>query len=389
MSKGHLLTAREAAAELGVTLPTLYAYVSRGLLRSVEDVGSRNKRYAWEDIERLRQRQTLKRSPREAVESALSWGISTVPSSLTLIEDGRLYYRGHDAIELSRARTFAEVAGLLWTGEFATSISLEGPLPSRAEALLKSLTGMSPIGMMGTILPVIGEDDLSTLDTRPNVTLRTGQRLVAALFRAAGSTSGSSALAASWGIPEETLQAALIICADHELNASSFTARCVASTGAALPACLSGGLAALSGPKHGRSSENAFALLHEVSASGSALNVLSSRMRRGEAIHGFGHRLYPNGDPRGTRLLEMLSEFGSERLLTVRAVADAAFEIVGEKPNIDFGLASLAYVLDLPDHVPLTIFALGRSVGWIAHAREEYERNALIRPRAKYLGPRP
>jgi citrate synthase len=117
--------------------------------------------------------------------------------------------------------------------------------------------------------------------------------------------------------------------------------------------------------------------------------AISDRLRRGEAIEGFGHRLYPRGDPRAAILLEMLgSRFGKSReLRLMRDIASAVEEILGEKPTIDFALVALSRVLSLPDGSPLALFALGRTMGWIAHALEQYQLGSMIRPRAKYVGP--
>lgn len=392
MSKTQHLTAREAADLLGISLPTLYAYVSRGQLRSIEgDTRRRTKRYAWDDVERLRQRQTLKRAPQGAVEGALSWGLPLVPSSISLISDGRLFYRGEDAVELSRTRTFEEVTHLLWTGEIRSGLFESGrETPPRVRRLVASLGPVHPVTAIALSLPLIGEDDPAAYDTRPAATPKMGATLIRALFETAGGGPTVEHLARAWGVPQAiaALEAVLVLCADHELNASSFTARCVASTGAGLPACLSGGLAALTGPKHGRSAESAAAMLREVPSAHEATDAIARRLRRGDGVPGFGHPLYPGGDPRGRRMMEIVRELTptSERLAIVLAVEAAAHQVLDEAPTIDFGLASLGFLLGLPEHVPLTLFALGRSAGWIAHAMEEYERGVLIRPRARYAG---
>jgi citrate synthase len=188
------------------------------------------------------------------------------------------------------------------------------------------------------------------------------------------------AWAADW------LNMALVLCADHELNVSSFTARCVASAGATPYGVVLAGLAALQGSKHGGHTERVEALLRE--AEGGAETAVVSRMRRGESIPGFGHRLYPDGDPRGRLLLETVqARLGEQPVVKLaQALETAVFQTTGQLPTIDLGLVVMAQALGLPPGTALTLFALGRTVGWIGHAIEQYALDQLIRPRARYVG---
>ncbi len=182
----------------------------------------------------------------------------------------------------------------------------------------------------------------------------------------------------------DLVRAALVLLADHELNASTFAARVVASTGASLSACVSAGLAALSGPLHGGATALAEALLDEVARTGDARAVVEARLNRGERIPAFGHPLYPDRDPRAEFLLHRLPDD------TIRSALVAAVDgIVGQPPNVDFALASLRRTLDLPPGSGLALFAVARTVGWIAHALEQNTEKKLIRPRAEYVGIRP
>jgi citrate synthase len=179
-----------------------------------------------------------------------------------------------------------------------------------------------------------------------------------------------------------------VLCADHELNVSSFTARCVASAGSHPYAVVVAGLAALEGPKHGGAGARVEAMLDALRNAASLRTALAARLRRGERIEGFGHPLYPDGDPRARLLLDLIRESyaRSPEYRFVTAFARTATQITSEHPNIDFGLAALARVLRLPPGAPLTLFAIGRTVGWIGHALEQYATGELIRPRAKYVG---
>ena len=185
------------------------------------------------------------------------------------------------------------------------------------------------------------------------------------------------------------LDAALVFCADHELPVSTFAARCVASSGATPYAVVQAGLAALGGTRHGGQTELAGVFLDEVAASGDARKVIAGRLRRGDGLPGFGHPLYPEGDPRGAGLLRISAEAmpGSPAVGLAGAVVEEVWELTGERPTVDLALAIVARALGLPSGGAVALFAVGRTVGWIGHAIEQYPGNTLIRPRARYVGP--
>lgn len=391
----RFLTAQEAAAELGVSLATLYAYASRGMLRSEPVPGEpRARRYPREDVLRLREKKELRKEPEKAAPKALSWGMPVLESALTLIQDGRLYYRGRDAVALARTSTVEEVAALLWNGD-AGRLFAEGP-PRITWHLPEGLT---PIERCQVAIPLAGAADLAAWDLRPAAVAATGARILCLMAEtAAGAPSLPSiaaTLQAGWapGRPEVAgpIGAALILAADHELNVSAFTARCVASANGSPWDVVSAGLAALKGSRHGGHTERVEALFREAGTAAGARRVLADRLRRGEPIPGCGHSLYPDGDPRGTALLEMAREIapGSPAVDCALALADAYRELIHEHPTIDHGLVALSRALDLPQHTPLALFALGRAIGWIGHAIEQYGANKLIRPRAAYVGETP
>lgn len=401
MADERYLTAQQAARRLGVSLQTLYAYVSRGLLRSEPAaVGSRARRYPRQDVARLQQRREMRRNPEQAVPKALHWGMPVLESAITLVADGRLYYRGHDAITLARDWSLEKVAALIWTGESENAAQLFSA-PAVAPPALAALTD----GEAGLIercqaaLPLCGATDLASFDLRPAAVAASGARIFRLLVGlAAGRPAAGevgAALAASWapthGDAAAALRTALILCADHELNVSAFTVRCVASAGAAPYDVVAAGLAALKGGHHGGHTARVEALLREVATPRAAHRALADRLRRGETIPGFGHPLYPAGDPRGKALLDLAAEVApdSSELALVRAVIDAGHDLVGEYPTLDVGLVALARALALPPSSPLALFALGRTIGWVGHAIEQYARGRLIRPRAHYVGPHP
>jgi citrate synthase len=209
------------------------------------------------------------------------------------------------------------------------------------------------------------------------------------------SDSIATVLQAGWapGRPEVAgpIGAALILAADHELNVSAFTARCVASANGSPWDVVSAGLAALKGSRHGGHTERVEALFREAGTAEGARRVLADRLRRGEPIPGCGHSLYPDGDPRGAALLAMAVEIapGAPQVELALAMASAYRDLIHEHPTIDHGLVALSRALGLPDHTPLALFALGRTIGWIGHAIEQYAANKMIRPRAAYVGEMP
>lgn len=398
------MTAQDAAAELGVTLATLYAYASRGLLHSEPVPGEpRARRYPREDVLRLKERKELRKEPERAVPKALSWGIPVLESAITLVEGGRLYYRGRDAVALARSQSVEEVAALIWIGNLEDAAGLfAGPapeLPAAARSFLKK-TDLSPVERCQVILPLAGAGDAAAWDLRPASVAATGSRILRLLARVAAGGSGSGkgvaeTLQKGWapGRPEAIgpITAALILTADHELNVSAFTARCVASAAAAPYDVVTAALAALKGARHGGHTQRMEAIFREAGTAERARQTLVDRLRRGEEIPGTGHSLYPEGDPRGKALLALAAEVapGSPAVALAQALAEAVRELLGEHPNLDFGLVALARALELPRDTPLALFALGRTIGWIGHAIEEYAANRLIRPRAAYVGEAP
>lgn len=371
INKSMYLTAQEASERLGVSLSTLYSYVSRGMLRSEPAEDSRSRRYRAADVEALLGRKTERRTPEKLLETALHWGGPVCDSALTLIDEGRLFYRGQDAVRLAREATLEEVARLLWEG-FPT---VE---PVAVEAL-----ALEPFAAFQVAVPTVGARDVAAFDLRPEAVRRTGARLLRVLTAVISPAGGrvAPALAAAWAPGEvRLLEAALILCADHELNVSAFTARCVASAGANPYAVVSAALAALGGHRHGGLTRRVEALFEEASRT-SARQALEGRLLRGEEVPGFGHRLYPQGDPRGACLLELLAADG-----VARELQEVGEELLRERPTVDFGLVALARALKLPPGAPLALFALGRTVGWLAHALEQYADGRLIRPRSRYVG---
>jgi citrate synthase len=386
------IDAREATRLLGVSRATLYAYVSRGFVRSEPVPGkTRERRYAREDVERLRSRAEERRNPEKAAEHALRWGVPVLESSITLVADGKLYYRGHDVVELAHTRSLEEVAALVWTGSFDADI-FDTPLHVVGGGSAHDLPFVS---RAQSILPLVAARDPLSFDLRPKAVAQSGWRIINLLTSVAAESQDleptiEETLARTWAPKQkraaELIRAALIVCADHELNVSAFTARCVASAGSNPYSVVVAGLAALEGTKHGGATARVEALFDELRRARDLRRALAERLRRGEPIEGFGHPLYPDGDPRARLLLEMLPK--SKELTFARSLHTAAAAVLGEEPTVDFALVAFARALGLPRGAAITLFAIGRTIGWIAHAIEQYEQNVMIRPRARYVGPR-
>jgi citrate synthase len=385
-----LLTARQAADRLGIKLDTLYAYVSRGRLRSVMVPGTRERRYRGEDVEALLDARSGPRLPHTADPQAL---MPVIGSSICLIENGRFFYRGQDAVRLSETAMLEDIMRLLWLDEASTEPAGAGE-PGRSSG---ATPGSGLIERCQIRLAALADEDLPAFDpTRFRVT-RTGRRILHELAACIAHTRPSPdpihrRVAVAWRLSEagtDLLRRCLVLIADHELNPSTFVARCVASTGATPYAVVGAALSALSGRLHGGETERAEGLFRELLEGDDPMAIMAGRLARGERIPGFGQPLYPEGDPRATAILAALTQAAPEARVMAEKAAEAGLRLIGRHPNVDFALAAAAIGLGLPRSSALGIFIIGRVVGWIAHAVEQYESGILVRPRARYLGPPP
>ena len=377
--------------------------MSRGLIRSeTGDQRRRTRQYYREDIERLRHQKEVRAHPEAAAGQALRAGDPVLESALSRIDDDDLYYRGISVGELARESTAEEVAALLWTGDrslpiegFAGEVRLEGVSPG----LSAELAPLSAVERMQALLPVIGSADPAAYATAPPHIHRCGARILRLMTLVAAGRAQTGhpiarTLQSAWlpGRPETTrlMEAALILCADHELNVSTFTCRTVASSGASLYAVVTAGLSALQGPRHGGSTGRLEALWDEAEANGAG-ETIASRLRRGDAIEGFGHVVYRGVDPRAKILMGLLEEAVPDalELRTARELIEEVGKRTGLSHNVDLALVALRRALGLEKGTALMLFCLGRTIGWIAHAIEQYQTGRLIRPRARYTGPDP
>lgn len=416
-SQDEFLSAVEAAALLDVKLPTLYAYTSRGLIRSVPGDRGRAKRYRRADLERLRARRDARSGHGPVAAGALRWGEPVLDSSITALSPERgPIYRGRAAVDLAAAdQRFESVAELLWTGVLEDSARetverityLWGPrglgipletLPS----LLPEPT--SPLPALSLLVPLLAARDPGRFVKRPDAVVPRARALIVRMAGALGLARGSAGLAAALaaeGVAEtlaaglragrgeegvRALNRALILVADHELNASTFTARVAASAGADIYACVQAALATLSGPRHGGASARIEALVSEIGGPEETERVVNERAGRGEPVEGFGHPMYPDGDPRAAMLLDLAAELapGAADVQTCLSLVDVVTRGGGGGATLEMGLVALSAALELPPGSASGIFAVGRAAGWVAHALEHYEAGYLLRPRARY-----
>ena len=395
--EGLYLNARQAAAELSISPATLYAYVSRGLIRSEPVPGSRAKRYRAEDVRSLREHRAPPEEKAHSGGSPLQWGAPLFDSEISLISEGELYYRGVPVSELMRTATFENVATLLWDQRDGAAFSIENVpvVDPIVEAVRGATNDSHPLDRIMSTLAVAASADAQTYNQTEEGLAATGARIVR-LVTAIVSGGVPDALpvhehlADHWGVPRaqaHLLRMALVLIADHELNASSFTVRCAVSTGSNLYEGVVAGTAALKGPRHGGASGRASAQLNMFKAEDREAQ-LRQNLELGMKLAGFGHLLYRNGDPRARFLLGELAK-NEEWVDLAVVVPTQVLAISGEHANIDFALAVLCDVLNLPAHAAMSLFALGRTAGWIAHAMEQKRSGQFIRPRARYVGPAP
>lgn len=383
-------SAKEASERLGVSRNTLYAYVSRGLIRS-EPVSpaAKTSRYHTLDVDRMATRSELHKSPAKALQGSTDWGAPILESEITLIGDETFYYRGHSVPQLAAESTFEKVASLLWNSPLAVPAP---PLGTWVETFIKQNKANLPVDRFLQLLSLLNKQDVAAFRFTPEATISAGTTMINSFLRimtGTWPTGGIAAhLAATWGVESSyapLLDSALILVADHELNISSFTARCAASAGCSPYAAVAAATHAFFGRRHGGNTERIRGLLDEASGRGSLYEVIASRVKRGDPVPGFGHRLY-NTDPRSRFLLPRLPDrngFISQALEASSTLLNGAY------PTVDFALVVQEKELTLPEQSGTNLFYLGRLAGLTAHIMEQYAQNQPIRPRARYVGVQP
>ena len=315
----------------------------------------------------------------------------------TITEDGPIY-RGVNCVDLAEKDTLEHAATLLWDVTVVDPFAPDNcpHVSDDMRTIAEAARRAAPIDRAIAVLALAASADPRAFTRAADGRAMVGARILRLLVATMLNTEASAdplhlQIARAWAGDNkhapDLIRRALVLLADHELNASTFTARCAASTGLNLYDAIIAGLAALKGPKHGGAGVLASRLVktlidHDVEP------VIRERVALGERFAGFGHGVYKRGDPRAQSLLDALARAGAPRKFT-REVPERIAEATGEFVNIDYALAVLAHSLRLPSGSELALFAMARSVGWIAHASEQLQHGKLIRPRARYVGPAP
>lgn len=423
----QMVTAAEAADTLGVKLGTLYAYVSRGWLKSYRRRIGRQALYRRSDIEALRGVIAPERGRRgRSLPDASSWvtvaqpksveegapGVIVAESAVSSIIDGRLAYRGYPIEQVVENASFEDVCLLLWSGEIA-------PVEAVAELQAEIANAETPV-QVASALEAVGEDSPPLLRLAaimpalaawehlegPRSPLERAKLIVSCLPLALPRRSGHDRVRADRGMAArllatvagtraddweiEALDRVLVACAEHELNASTFAARVVASTGADLFASVLAALCSLSGPIHGGACDRIEDMFARIATGAKVADSLDAIAKENRLPPGFGHAIYPNGDPRAALLRRHAAAIahhkGGRFLETALKIEEAVWKRARLRPNLDFYLTVSVRMMGFPRGLAAAIFGVGRSAGWIAHALEQYADNRLIRPRMRYRG---
>jgi citrate synthase len=341
-------------------------------------------------------------------------------------DKGVLAYQGYDIHDLAAHATFEETCYLLWhgrlpnraeLGDLQTQLSHSRQLPEPIVRLMKQLPPTDGMDALRTLTSALGHYDPDADDRSQQASYRKAVRL----------TGQISALVATWGrmangggpiqadpalshaanflyqltgnrpnaLSTRAFDIALILHADHELNASTFAARVAAATLTDMHSAITGAIGALKGPLHGGANADVMRMLLEIGQDAAPERIddyVRAKLARKEKIPGFGHRVYRTEDPRATHLRRMSKEIGEKAGNTKWFEMSQRIEriVTGEKklyPNVDFYSASTYYMLGIAIDLFTPIFAVSRISGWSAHVLEQYANNRLIRPRADYIGP--
>jgi len=389
------LSANEAAAELSISPATLYAYVSRGLVRSEPaEEGSRARRYRAEDVRSLKNR----RAPMAEGQGLKAADLPVLNSAVSTITLDGPIYRGVKATELSETATFEQAATLLWDSK-ASDPFAKSNMPVISPAMRKILDATKDAPAIDRTIAVLSqaaEADPRAYNSTGEGRAATGARIVRLVAAAVLQTEPSTdplhkQIARAWAPrhkhAEDLIRRALVLLADHELNASTFTVRCAVSTGISLYDAMIAGLVALKGPKHGGVGPLASKLVDQL-LSGDIASLVREKVALGDRFPGFGHMVYRDGDPRADALFKALLKAGIDKRLATD-IPNAVKEATGQFANTDYSLTVMRRELGMPVGSETTLFAMARTAGWVAHAIEQLESKTMIRPRARYVGPAP
>jgi len=386
-----MVDSEEAARRLGVKLPTLYAYVSRGLISTAKSPDGRRNLFSTEEIDERARR--LRSAKNDDIRVAT---IATAVS--TLHEDGP-HYRGVPAVTLAVTSSYEEVADLLWKAE---------PGPWRAASEAVDLAAKSSFDARDRIrlgVVIAGATDPMRADLRPPAVTRSARHLIATAVEALGHGEPpnesnpdpaqvpiAERLSQRLGAPKVTpwlvraVNAVIVMLADHEVAPSTLAVRLAATTRADCYDALLAGLGTISGPLHGSASDVARRLLEDAEKRG-VERALGETLRWQGSFPGFGYSLNIEGDPRFTAMLPFFNALATPRQQKVLQEVLARTEDQGmPRPNVNLAIGAIAYAARLAPEAGETLFTIARMCGWVAHYLEELEQPPRrFRTRTSYL----
>lgn len=396
------ISAKRAATMLGVKPASLYAYVSRGLIKPVGKDAKRQSLFKLSDVEKLKAKSRARSGSGAVAAEALRWGDPVLESAITRITKEGPAYRGYPANLLAENdRPFENVCELLWSGVLPEKDLLWNPKNRRWEGE----TDYDLYGHSGVYLRMMNKAAARAITFDSDLLLDRQIEVVRSLihdlafdfsFRFSNgrlhkpdhSIAGLLAVAANknFVVAKKLINRALIVCADHELTSSTFVARVAASTGTNPLAAISSAFGAMSGSQHGAH----FKVVTEELSSLRALSKtdLKERLANGEITSGFLHPLYPDGDPRAKTLLDLMAETeeaGDDSKFQLAICAGMAERGV-EMPTIDLALIMVCSFLEISEEFASVVFGIARVAGLFAHYQEQCMSGFMVRPRARYSG---
>ncbi|WP_323779650.1 citrate synthase [Leisingera sp.] len=382
------LSSAEAARELGITLPTLYSYVSRGVLTSYPQAGRKSRLYDADQIAKFKVRGEILNNE-QVTETIMHYGHPVLETQVSGIVNGQLMFRGHEVGTLARVSTAEDIADLLWAG-YGRSASLEwiaGELPKLESGSIEIDRAL--VDCQSWLISRIEVDQSAFDNSRERIL-----EVAPLIWRGAASFFFGSALTgralhediarvADLQDHAEIIRTCLVVLADHELTASTFAARVIASTGAPIYQAISAGLAALNGARHLGEIERAYRQFKQLLDEANPELAIRQAQRRGDQIYGFEHTIYPTGDPRAEIILQLASTLdANEDFLVIKE------SIGGKTLNFEGAIAMLAISLGKDWRFATALVISSRLIGLIAHCIEQYDQQKMIRPRARYLSGR-
>jgi citrate synthase len=405
-------TAAQALDILKVRPQTLYAYVSRGLVRSIPQPGQKERLYRRDDLKRLETRSLARAGHGAVAAAAMNFGEPIISTSITEITAEGPRYRGRMAVDLARSHaSFESVAHLLWTGVWH-----EGELVWPASGSwpeLASLIEPSWVRGRSNLLDVFAQVTLHLGARRQSSgeymddihILSAGQQIIQTLVGCFGLVSRhgryfpmpgdcplrDGVLGALGMDPtdanREAIETIMILLADHELSPATFAVRVAASTGCGLHSCIVSGICASTGALIAQLYERVHAFLDSADTASALLQQAAQLHERGMAIPGFEHPLYPHGDPRASYMLELAAtrEHQPPWMSEIYAFVGEMAARHGLLPRHEFGIVALTRAMGLRRETSAAVATLARMAGWLAHVQEQRMFGTVLRPRARFV----